>query len=110
MDETSVHNADDLLHWLQQNTMTGVDSTSYVNKYLVESIDALVDRTAGPVTVKVKVQATYAGHYGDLVGYIANLSIWEGEQNYSAQFIYFPVMDGKIVNVLVSHRPGSLTA
>jgi hypothetical protein len=106
MNHKEIRSTDDLIKWLHENTMSGVDSVSYINKYLMETVDVLLERCVAPPRVKIDVQATYAEDQ-ELVGYRATLSVWEGEQNFNAQFIYFPVMDGKIVSVLVTHRPGS---
>jgi hypothetical protein len=101
-----IRTTDDLIKWLLNNTMAYVDTTGYINKYLVETVDVLVERNVAPVRVVVDVKATY-GEAHQLIGYLTSLSVWEGNVNFNAQFLYFPVMENKITSVLVMHRPGT---
>lgn len=107
MNHKDVSSADELIQWLRDNTMAGVDSISYVNKYLVETVDQLLERNVAPPRVFIKVSATFEEDRRIMLGYLVVLNIWEGETNFSAQQIYFPAMNGKIVSVLVTHRPGT---
>ncbi|WP_144106819.1 hypothetical protein [Paraburkholderia sp. BCC1886] len=106
MNHSDIQSTDDLIRWLRNNAMDGVDTTTYVTKYLMETVDTLQERNVGPVSVRIRVKPTYSGCDQDLMGYLTSLTIWEGEMNFSAQSIYFPVVDGKIVAVLTTHRPG----
>lgn len=106
MDHKSIRTADELTSWLRNNSAAGVDCTGYINKYLVETVDVLLERNVGPVRVYVSVAATYLENQ-TLAGYLAVLNVWEGEMNFSAQHIYYPVLNGKIVGDLTTQRPVS---
>jgi hypothetical protein len=102
----NIQTTDELIQWLRKNTMEWVDTTSYINDYLVKTVDTLMERGAKGVRVSISMEATYSEDR-EIKGYLLGLVVYENEQIFSAQNVYFPVFDGKISGILVVARPGA---